>query len=377
MSDVFIDTFELTYKTDFDTMITMTRKFKMFKIDRKDEYICTELAGMGFIIRSKKCSKFECNGTRNKYKVIIRVDPNRLQNGHTNTEHIYDLEEFSAKLSYLEKLISFWFQPKEINLNSFKLTRIDITKDIHGVPENIIQEYIKIMRRMQLYCGYELNRELEENTDNFRKEDSFNVVNSSKKIEFVVYNKHRATIDQKYPDADKDFYKDTIRIEARCSKKFIKKHTGKMHTSDVLMYIFKNRSKILKDIYDSVFMYYTKTCFMQNYWQDKLIKINYSTKSRKTEKMLWLTNLMSSKMNYTLEEVLDSTDRSDDAKKNLLVYFKILGISPIPVQNKDIPFMQSIDSILEFDLPTEADKKYSRYLQRHTRGKEVFFHEQI
>jgi hypothetical protein len=86
---------------------------------------------------------------------------------------------------------------------------------------------------------------------------------------------------------------------------------------------------------------------------------------------------MSSKMNYTLEEVLDSTDRSDDAKKNLLVYFKILGISPIPVQNKDIPFMQSIDSILEFDLPAEADKKYSRYLQRHTRGKEVFFHEQI
>ena len=93
--------------------------------------------------------------------------------------------------------------------------------------------------------------------------------------------------------------------------------------------------------------------------------------------MHWLIIRMSSKQNYTLAEALENYKGSDDAKQNLLNYFDKAGISPIPIQRYDIPFMQSIDSILEFDEPNEADRKYSNYLKQKTRSKEVFFHEPV
>ena len=52
------------------------------------------------------------------------------------------------------------------------------------------------MRTMTLGYGCKHNTELEENTEDFRIEDSFNVVNNSQGVEFVVYNKHRAAVDQ-------------------------------------------------------------------------------------------------------------------------------------------------------------------------------------
>ena len=103
------------------------------------------------------------------------------------------------------------------------MTRIDITKDIKGIPENLIHEYILLMRRMRLYSGYSFNTNLEKNCTEFRKEDSVNIVSDSQGIEFVIYNKHRAAIDNNYDDEILGYYEDTMRMELRCNRKFIKK----------------------------------------------------------------------------------------------------------------------------------------------------------
>ena len=378
MSNVFIDTFELTYKTDFDTMKKMTENFKKYKTHKNNvEYVCVEFAAMGFIIKSKKCSDKERRDRNKNYRISIIVDPNRVYIPHTNIKHICNTEDFDKMIDKMDMLFSFWFEDTGITLNDFTLTRIDITKDIHDIPEKIIREYIMIMRRMTLYSGYELNRQLEENTENFRPEDSFNAINVSRQVEFVVYNKHRAAIDQNYSDEDKEYYEDTMRVEARCTKGFIKKKTKHMSVSRALRHIFGRRYEYLNDIYNSVFLYYTDTCFVQNYWQNKIIKDKFQTKQKRVEKMHWLIIRMSSKQNYTLAEALENYKGSDDAKQNLLNYFDKAGISPIPIQRYDIPFMQSIDSILEFDEPNEADRKYSNYLKQKTRSKEVFFHEPV
>ena len=48
------------------------------------------------------------------------------------------------------------FRMPDLDINDFELTRIDITKDIHKVPETVIKEYIMLMR-MFVPDKFELN----------------------------------------------------------------------------------------------------------------------------------------------------------------------------------------------------------------------------
>ena len=89
-----------------------------------------------------------------------------------------------------------------------------------------MQQFILLIRRIPLGRGFFLNKELEEKCIGFRKEDSFNAVNDSKGIEFVLYNKYRAALDQNYPDIDRERYRNVLRMELRCSRKYIKGTPG-------------------------------------------------------------------------------------------------------------------------------------------------------
>ena len=102
----------------------------------------------------------------------------------TYSNKIEDYSDLSAAIDNLNIMISNMFP--SLILNDFKLVRLDITRDIRLIPEPIIQEYILLMRTMTL--GYESkhNIEPEENTEDFRIEDSFNVINNSQGVEFVV-----------------------------------------------------------------------------------------------------------------------------------------------------------------------------------------------
>ena len=42
------------------------------------EFISTELSGMGIIIKTRRSSKAELYKNRNKYKLVLRIDPNKF-----------------------------------------------------------------------------------------------------------------------------------------------------------------------------------------------------------------------------------------------------------------------------------------------------------
>ena len=155
-------------------------------------------------------------------------------------------DDFEIALVILDKMISSLFP--ELELDDFNLSRIDITNDVHNVPESIIQEYILIMRKMSLSRGYRPNTELEKNTPEFRCEDSFNVCNVSQGAEFVVYNKHRASIDQGYPQEVLYSFEDTMRIELRCSRRYINRETKGLSTSEALLYMYLSRADLVKKV---------------------------------------------------------------------------------------------------------------------------------
>ncbi|MCI7804483.1 MAG: hypothetical protein MR503_05330, partial [Oscillospiraceae bacterium] len=55
-----------------------------------------------------------------------------------------------------EKIRSIFSEliPEISGIDCFNLSRVDITKDILSVPENVIHEYIRIIRQLPLHYGY-------------------------------------------------------------------------------------------------------------------------------------------------------------------------------------------------------------------------------
>ena len=188
MNIYFIDTLELTYSSDFDDIIKLTKNFKM--VDPKKgagnkEFISTELSGMGIIIKTRRSSKAELYKNSNKYKLVLRINPNKFYKPYMKTEHISNIIEFCDMVERLDMQIQYCFSG--LTIDDFEITRVDLTKDIHGIPEDKITQYIRIMRQLYLTLGFHHNKKLEENTEDFDPDSSFNAVNDSKKVEFVMF----------------------------------------------------------------------------------------------------------------------------------------------------------------------------------------------
>ena len=49
------------------------------------------------------------------------------------------------------------------DIDESNLSRLDIARDVHGIPENIIKEVNKMLYRIPMYDGYTNNKSLEEN----------------------------------------------------------------------------------------------------------------------------------------------------------------------------------------------------------------------
>lgn len=377
MSGYFIDTFELTYKTSYDNMQNFLKKYAKRLVDKKHKIWEVRLPPqIGIHMITKKCSKWDKHDKGKNYKFVITVSTDNIPYKKDKTEHIYDFDGFMEVIRLMNEFIELRL-PGE-NINSLELTRIDITKDIQGIPEPMIQEYILMMRNIFSPCYFDFNKQLEENTKGFRKEDSFNALRSwktSSEVEFVVYNKHRAAVDKNMSDKELEFYKDTLRMEIRCFRRFYRERVKGLSTIDALKYIFIHKEDIARSIYDEVFIRYNDVCFMQDHWLKKMIVRKNSGKEKKCKKMLWLADRLSYKKHPPLFELLDEYSKDRKSQTRLLNYFSELGAAPFPIKNKDIPFMQSIESLLEFQPTTENDRKLFKYLKKKTRGKQVFLHE--
>lgn len=372
MNDYFIDTFELTYKASFDEIRQLTKHMDFFKVKDKKYYICNDRSTMGFMLKSTPCSRGERYNENKKHKLVIRVDPDRVFRKGIKDKHIYDIETFDHMIEYMDTLLEYWF--KDISLNDFQLTRIDITKDIHDIPEPIIREYIMLMRQMPLYSGFKLKKYYRM-PDGYLPENSFEVWNNESRLEFVVYNKHHEVMSKtKYSDEDKEYYKNTMRLEVRCNRRYFKNQTKDLTTKEALMKIFRIREHIAEDTFRSVFHYFEDVCFLAPYWQKKYISKYNSNKTAKAAKMLWLSEKMNDKSRPAFESILELYPKSYDAKINLIRYFEDMGLSPIPILNRDIPYLQSVSSILGFSTVSTRDEKYYRMISARS-TKKLFIYE--
>ena len=364
MNNYFVHTFELSYRTTLDDILELT-DHKLAKIN--GEYKSTKYTDRGLTIVSRKCKKEGKDGKGN-HKLILIVNPSKLIEPGTFSNNITCGDDFEMALVILDRMISHLFT--ELELDDFKLSRIDITNDVHNVPESIIQEYILIMRKMSLSRGYRLNTELEKNTPEFRSEDSFNVCNVSQGAEFVVYNKHRASIDQGYPQEVLYAFEDTMRVELRCSRRYINMKTKGLSTSDALLLMYLSRADLVQEYYNAMFRYRTDLCYVSERWQGLLIEKWFGGKKKAKKLIDYIKKL--SDMDIHSETALYDSYNTKKVRTRTPSALNDIGFSPIPIQQNTASYMSSLDTVLGFTDKKVKDKCYR--IIKHSKGrKKVIF----
>lgn len=364
MNDYFIHTFELSYRTTLDKILELT-DHSLAEIH--GEYKSYKYTDKGITIISRECYKESKDGKGN-YKLIIVVNPSRLVVNEAYSNKIKDIEDFIFSLEKLAITINSILPG--LSINDMKLSRIDITNDIHDIPEYIIQEYISLMRRSSLSRGYKLNSDLENNTPEFRSEDSFNVYNKSLGVEFVVYNKQRAAFDQNYPPEYLYYFENTMRVELRCKRRYINKLTKDLSTTEALMFMYKKRFELVNDVYEKMFKYRTDLCYISKRWQ--LIFIEKKFGNMKTAKKVidYLKKL--NKLGVKSDAALYESYNTVKTRTKTPSMFNDLGFSPVYIQSKTISYMSSLDTVLGFAESKKKDKCYR--IIKHSKGrKKVIF----
>ena len=377
MNKYFIHTIELYKLITYNEFTKLNASLRRFK--NNNEYRCLKFEKDGIIISFRKCTDNEKKKKDSEYgyKLIIIFNPSRLIENSSYLNRIWDMEVFKRSIKRLNEKLKCIFAgiiPDISEINDFKLGRIDITKDILCVPENIIQEYIKTLKRLPLSYGYALNTQLEENCPRFKLENSINIINKSRGLEFVLYNKHQATIDQKYPVEIQEHYADTLRMELRYGRKFIKKSSKNFNTFDSIAYFYTNMEYIVEDIFYRIFSYDTDSCFVSHYRLEKVIKIKFKGKEKKQGKMLKLVNHLYRNPDKSLDEAINKLFPSKKSQKTIMDDFYDVALSPIAVQSADVPFMQSVESLLEFKNTNKNEMNYFDTIRIRSRGKKVFLH---
>lgn len=380
MNTYFIHTIELYRLITYSEFTKLNRGLRRFKND--NEYRCLEHEKDGITILFRRCTDNEKKKKGNKYgyKLIVIFNPSRLIENNTYINRIWNTNAFVSSITLFNEKIKWIFEkvvPDISGINDFVLSRIDITKDISGIPKNVIQEYIKTIRRFPLNYGYSLNTKLEENCPTFKYENSINIINKARGIEFVLYNKHQATIDQKYPDEIQNYYTDTLRMEFRCSRKFIKKNIKNLDLFNSLIYFYININSIVEAVFYKIFSYGYDSCFLSHYWLEKVIKKKFYSKEKKQKKMIKLVNFLYRNPDKSLNDTLSQLFPNKKSQDTIMDSFDKIQLSPIATQSADIPYMQSIGSLLEFKNISTNEIKYFDMIKIRSRGKEVFLHSEI
>lgn len=366
MEEYYIHTFELYRGITFDEYNCIKQGMNFYFDKTAGSYeqfaaTCIDYKPDGITVRIRKCTEKESK-KGNTHVLSLIINTARLVTRGVYINTIEDRNTFAEAIDRLNAWIVqnfYTILPDICGLNDFKLQRFDITKDYKGIPEEYIQEIIMLMRRMPLYSGYKLNKQLENNTGDYSEQDSYDVINESRGISFTLYNKHKAAEDQNYPEEVKDSYRDTLRMELRCKRKYIKEAIKGKDTIDTILWLYKNKERLSKDNFYSMMKGYTGCCFISGDYGKKMVQIIQDGKNKRIEKMIALMK-QCEKSSESIDEIGCSLFSCEANYSKIKAHFEEMGISPVRIINSKLAYIQSPESLLGFEEVSEQERKYYR-----------------
>lgn len=384
--EYFIHTFELNRKITFAEYNDLVHYFKCMRC-RQDSLkklyglACTTYSKEGIMLRFRNCSKNEKKRNPNlSYMLEIIVNPSKVLFEGCAINQIQEKLLFKEALDVLNEKLKKIFEQSGFSygsLDDFVLQRIDITRDVDQIPKLISRELFAILKKMRLRRGYEINEPCKYNGYSYPSRNSCNIINKSQGIEFVFYDKYDAARDQGCTAEERLYFRDTVRIELRCNRKFIrrKKKKGDGVPEQLLQFYRKGRDYV-SEIYGAIFLDRTDLCYLSYPVAEKYIKLK-NPQPKRQEKMLLLASKMNQRSVKNLTDELSDAFESSKIRNNVIEHFCEIGISPVAIYNKKIPYIQSLDSLLEFEPIEDVEYYIYTFAQKKTRKKEVFLREGI
>ena len=130
---------------------------------------------------------------------------------------------------------------------------------------------------------------------------------------------------------------------------------------------FDNMRESVMEIYGRLFKFPTDVCMLESKLLIKYLFERCESKKDRCRRMVTLLNGLDKYPEESLQTVLDALYCSEKRQQKIKDNYQEYGVSPITIRDTTVPYIQSLDSLLEFDLYEIAKMKYD--------DSEVFLHE--
>lgn len=373
----FIHTFELKKRITYKDYDFLRRNLESPKTMAKEtyNYYVSQYVAEGISIHLARCSPNEIKSGNSFENFILRltINPARILDPGTYFPLKTEAQLQEALILLSEKIDQIFNYADTIHytIDTFCLSRIDLTHDANNLPKNIKREILSILWRLPLSHGTSYNTNLL-TMEGYDRSRSIDLHHEHQGYDFCIYDKEAACIDQEFPKNITEYYSGTLRVELRCFRTYIQQNAiASNSVSEIIMEFLRSAEQHISKAYHRSFPYDTSLCYLSK----KLLRqyldcCNLS--SKKAGKMAYLIFTCHKNKKRNLDYCISLTCQSEKAKNNLLKYFAAHSISPIVPSDSSVPFLQSLDSLLGIRDTIPEEERIFHFAQRHTHKKEVF-----
>ena len=142
-----------------------------------------------------------------------------------------------------------------------------------------------------------------------------------------------------------------------------------------LLNAFDNMRESVMEIYGRLFKFPTDVCMLESKLLIKYLFERCENKKDRCRRMVTLLNGLDKYPEESLQTVFDALYCSEKRQQKIKENYEEYGVSPISVRDTTVPFIQSLDSLLEFEIVTFSELDLYEIAKMKYDDSEVFLHE--
>jgi len=283
---------------------------------------------------------------RHQKRIKLIVNPSRVLGCNDLEPWKPSGKNVKGFLAELEGLIDDYFE-SEIELNDFRLSRVDFTCNLNVGDREKVSGYIRLLHGMGKVKGFStLFSKYDYDVRGINKANSFDLSGNSNGIEFCAYDKEGAIeniaekLKRKEAESQLKLASGILRVEVRLTKaKAIRRYTDETDTTKQIKDLYKQCEDIFIDMFQRIVP-------RGNYYKKKkaeaLIQDRVSKKSLRV-KMLRLLELVPEKKSLLLAQKELNVRNID----RVMEMFAEIDVSPVTISKRhDVKELESLYAYL-------------------------------
>lgn len=372
--NVFIHTFSLSVNITYEELskLYIYRWMPLDNAYKGKKYMATitEFCKEGLQLQIKERTNQEIiyDKEHRPLRMDLIVTPYKLLHPDKCLGKITEIQEMKKAIKALEILIDKVQEDTGILIRrNLKIERVDITCDVVTPSDEYSKEIIAVFKTIRLPYGYHRSILSEEDIDEYclKSEDGSLFYNKSQNLFAKVYDKKENI---KNREEYQEFQKEgLVRYEIELTRKYLKQ--AKILENENVYTCILNVMQFAEDIFMGFLIDAINDMpMLSGKVLNDYLELKYSGKEKTLEKLRQFSKMAFYCKKRGLEFSPEQCGMSHKAFHNCYKKFIDMGISPIPLDDA-CPYIPSVESMLN----EEIEKKWLRYAQKKTRGKELWY----